>query len=360
MTKQWLKEDLQRALEAATVPDCSFEGCSHCGVCGTDFGHNIVVSPLPIPHFEGHFVPNQNRVQRLRVWLGKQGEMALVSHLDLIRLFDRAIRRAALPIAFTGGFHPGPRIFPANALPLGVTSSGEIVDFELTEPMDGAIFQAKLAAQLPPDIPIYRVEPVDVSAPAATQLLELAEYTITLEPQETSATDEAESPSTQQWQQWIESVKIKDAIWQEQTTKSGKKQTVNLRDRLLELEVVRDEQVAGNQEPEEKAEGRGQRAEGQEDAGTRGHRDTENSIQNSKFKIQDSSPQPSALSPQHSSLIQNLKLKTQNPSPPPPSPSPLPRSLSAISVVAVTTVHCSAPIRSFTCWSRLRTGSFRL
>jgi hypothetical protein len=65
--KQWLKEDLHRALEAATVPDCSFEGCSHCGICGPDFGHNVVVPPPPIPDFAGHFQPNPERVQRSRL-----------------------------------------------------------------------------------------------------------------------------------------------------------------------------------------------------------------------------------------------------------------------------------------------------
>src|SRR4028119_114753 len=67
--KNWLIADLQRALEAATVPDCSFEGCSHCGVCGTDFGHNIVIEAPSIPKFGGHFKPDQEKVQRLRVWL---------------------------------------------------------------------------------------------------------------------------------------------------------------------------------------------------------------------------------------------------------------------------------------------------
>ena len=91
--KNWLKDDLKRALEAATVPDCSYAGCSHCGVCGIDFGHNIVVKPPEIPKFEGHFQPDQTRNQRVRVRFGKEGEMRLVSHLDLVRLFDRAIRR---------------------------------------------------------------------------------------------------------------------------------------------------------------------------------------------------------------------------------------------------------------------------
>jgi radical SAM family uncharacterized protein/radical SAM-linked protein len=227
--KTWLKDDLQRALAAATVPDCSFEGCSHCGVCGVDFGHNVVVPPLAIPAFEGHFVPNQTRAQRLRVRMGKLGEMALVSHLDLLRLFDRVVRRAALPIAFTGGFHPGPRIVPANALSLGITSSGEIVDFELTEPMDPELFRAKLAAQLPADMPIYAVESVDVNGKAAAALLEQAEYLVTI------ATDELVVPSD--WPGWVATVLAAREIWVEQTTKSGKVQSVNLRDRLVDLQL---------------------------------------------------------------------------------------------------------------------------
>lgn len=161
--------------------------------------------------------------------------MALVSHLDLMRLYDRAARRASLPITFTGGFHPGPRIIPASALPLGVTSSGEIVDFELTESMDLEVFEAKLAAQLPANMPIHRVEQISLSAPAATQLLEQAEYEITV-----GLVDEEEEASfnLQQWQTWIETVLDSQEIWIEQTTKSGKTRAVNLRDRLFHLELI--------------------------------------------------------------------------------------------------------------------------
>ncbi|WP_036483122.1 TIGR03960 family B12-binding radical SAM protein [Myxosarcina sp. GI1] len=227
--KQWLKEDLNRALEAATVPDCAFEGCSHCGVCGTDFGHNIVVPPLPIPEFKGHFQPNKNREQRIRVWFGKQGEMALVSHLDLVRLFDRAIRRAALPISFTGGYHPGPRISIANALSLGITSSGEVVDFELTEDLELEEFRSRLEAQLPDNIPIYAVEEIDLKSKAATQLIAKAEYLITVETEEDISKDT--------WQQWIAEVNNSQEVIWEKITKSGKKQQVNLCDRLFALSL---------------------------------------------------------------------------------------------------------------------------
>lgn len=228
--KEWLKADLHRALEAATVPDCSFEGCSHCGVCSPDFGHNIVIEPAPIPTFAGEFNPQVERAQRLRVWFGKQGDMALVSHLDLLRLFDRAVRRASLPVAFTGGFHPQPRISIASALSLGATSSGEIVDFELTEAMEQADFGKKLAEQLPMDVPIFKVEEVGLKAASATQLLEKAEYILVL-----AASNTEQNP---EWQKAIDLVKATDTILWEQLTKSGKKKVVNLREQLFELEIV--------------------------------------------------------------------------------------------------------------------------
>ncbi|NJR37580.1 MAG: TIGR03960 family B12-binding radical SAM protein [Leptolyngbyaceae cyanobacterium CSU_1_4] len=225
--KEWLKTDLQRALEAAIVPDCSFDGCSHCGVCGTDFGHNVVVPPLPIPKFTGQFVPNVERVQRIRIWFGKLGNMALTSHLDLVRLFDRALRRAALPISFSGGFHPSPKFALANALSLGTTSSGEIIDFDLTDSISVDEFQARLAAQLPPDMPIYQAEEVAPKSPSATQLLEKAEYWITVSSSEAAP-----------WQTWVDAILAAEQITMEQTTKSGQVKQVNLCDRLFALELL--------------------------------------------------------------------------------------------------------------------------
>ncbi|MDB9315263.1 TIGR03960 family B12-binding radical SAM protein [Spirulina sp. CS-785/01] len=221
--KDWLKGDLQRALDAATVPDCAFEGCSQCGICGVDFGHNVVYEPPPIPEFAGQFEPPQQRVQRLRVRFGKLGENRLLSHLDLVRLWERVVRRASLPISFNGGYHPMPRISITSALSLGMTSSGEIVDFELRERMDAKEFQARLVEQLPIEIPIYRVEEVDLQTKSANRLLEKAEYTLEVA---------AESPD---WENWINAVNSRSEIIFEKTTKSGKVRQINLCDRLHSL-----------------------------------------------------------------------------------------------------------------------------
>jgi radical SAM family uncharacterized protein/radical SAM-linked protein len=229
--KQWLQEDLKRALAAAIIPDCSFEGCSHCGVCGTDFGHNVVVAPPPIPDFLGHFQVDTTKVQRLRLTFGKLRDMRLVGHLDLMRLFDRAVRRAALPVAFSGGFHPAPRIMIANALSLGYTSQGEIVEFELREALEPADFQQRLAAELNADLPIYAITELPLSAPVATQALAQAEYQLVI--------DSETAQSQADWQQWIDQVLAASAILQTQTTKSGKEKEVDLRERLFAIELLK-------------------------------------------------------------------------------------------------------------------------
>ena len=134
--KTWLAEDLKRALAAAVVPDCSFDGCSSCGVCGPDLGHNVVVPPPQVPTQVPTKAPPSARVCRLRIRFAKTGSMALLSHLDLVRMLERALRRSGLPISFTGGFHPLPRLQMALALPLGAEAHGEWMDMEFSEPLD--------------------------------------------------------------------------------------------------------------------------------------------------------------------------------------------------------------------------------
>ncbi len=225
--KEWLKADLQRALDAATVPDCAFEGCSQCGICGVDFGHNVVFEPPPIPEFQGQFQPDQTRVQRWRIRFGKLGELRLLGHLDMVRLFERVARRAALPLAFNGGYHPMPRIMIASALSLGMTSSGEIIEFEFKEAMELAELRDRLTARLPADIPIYDIEEIPVNSLATNRRLRQAEYVL----------DIAGEASREQWQDWCDRLFARPEVWFEKTTKSGKRRQINLRERLFSLKL---------------------------------------------------------------------------------------------------------------------------
>jgi radical SAM-linked protein len=163
--------------------------------------------------------------------MGKQGDMALVGHLDLMKLLDRMTRRASLPISFTGGYHPSPRIICANALPLGATSSGEIIEFDLTESMEKSVFLEILKAHLPADLPIYHAECQSVKSQTASQSLEKAEYLLTVSSSR-SGLDQ------QQWREWIAAILDSQEIIYQKMTKSGKTRYINLREQLFELELV--------------------------------------------------------------------------------------------------------------------------
>jgi radical SAM-linked protein len=89
---------------------------------------------------------------KVRIRFAKGGDLRLVSHLDLMRSFERMLRRAGLPFRMTEGFHPTPRLVLAQSLPLGVVGHNEVAELELTEETDPDDVLARLRAQAPPGI----------------------------------------------------------------------------------------------------------------------------------------------------------------------------------------------------------------
>ncbi|UFP96068.1 TIGR03960 family B12-binding radical SAM protein [Gloeobacter morelensis] len=226
--KRWLAEDYRRALAEVVVPDCSFDSCSHCGVCGEDFGTNVVIAPPPVPGRVASVTPPPPAAQRLRVVFAKLAESRFIGHLDLQRLWERACRRGEIALAHSGGFHPLPRIVAATALALGAESSGEIVDFELVAPLDPGEFRARLQAQLPAGVEMVSVESVPLKSPAAATQLVAAEYRLLVH-----------TPAPADWVAIVAAINASEQLPVERTSKkSGNAYTVDARPWLLELELA--------------------------------------------------------------------------------------------------------------------------
>ena len=117
---------------------------------------------------------------RVRVTFSKQGALRYTGHLDLHRLWERAARRADLPLAYTRGFHPTPKIQLASALPLGFSSRCEVADFYLTEDLDVATLPSRLQPALPSGLSVLKAQSIDEGAPALQTQLVAAEYEVTL------------------------------------------------------------------------------------------------------------------------------------------------------------------------------------
>jgi radical SAM-linked protein len=114
---------------------------------------------------------------RIRLTFSKQGALRYTGHLDLHTLLERAARRANLPLAYSQGFHPTPKIQLASALPLGFSSRAELMDIWLTtEDFEVSRLRSDLQAALPRDIQILDIHIVDDRAPALQTQLVAAEY----------------------------------------------------------------------------------------------------------------------------------------------------------------------------------------
>jgi radical SAM-linked protein len=106
--------------------------------------------------------------------------MRFTSHLDLHRTWERTFRRAGLPLTYSQGFNPRPRLNLASALPLGFTSSGEVLDAWLDKRIPLGDIQSALARALPPGLDLRKLNEVDLRKPSLQSEVESAEFEITL------------------------------------------------------------------------------------------------------------------------------------------------------------------------------------
>jgi radical SAM-linked protein len=117
---------------------------------------------------------------RIRVTFAKTDHMRYTSHLDVHRTWERTLRRARLPLAYSQGFNKRPKINLAVALPLGFTSDCEIVEFWLNGTPPQSEIEARLREAAPLGIEIHAIEEIDPQMPKVPNLVDAARYNIIL------------------------------------------------------------------------------------------------------------------------------------------------------------------------------------
>jgi len=117
-------------------------------------------------------------MQRLRLKFSRGEELKFLSHLDLMRLWERALRRAGLPLAYSEGFTPHPQIALAAPLSVGVTSQAELMDVFLSRWVPPQSFMAQVSEQLPSGVELLEVWPVGPKAPSLQSQTRFIEYRV--------------------------------------------------------------------------------------------------------------------------------------------------------------------------------------
>jgi len=113
---------------------------------------------------------------RYRISYSKNELMRYTSNLDVQKSWERSFRRAKLPIAYSQGFHPQPKIQLACPLPLGFLSENEILDFVTNDEIDILDIQYKLAGKMPPGIEINEITLVDLNQPSLQVQTHASQY----------------------------------------------------------------------------------------------------------------------------------------------------------------------------------------
>lgn len=168
---------------------------------------------------------------KLRVRLSKTGLARFFSHLDLQRTIERTLRRAGLPIAYSQGFNPHPKISFASALATGTSSEGEFFDVELTQSIEPESFLAQANAQCPQGLRFEEARPVERQGDSLMSLIDAAEYRLTL-----TGTDGDKLAAA------VAAFLAADVVEVTKEGRSGPRQ-VNIRPQVYDLEAVDPDQI---------------------------------------------------------------------------------------------------------------------
>lgn len=117
-------------------------------------------------------------VQRLRIRYAKRGRMRFTSHRDFSRAFERAVFRARIPMAYSSGFNPHPRISYAGASPTGAASEAEYLEIALAQVVDPAQVKAALDDAMPAGLDLLQV--TESTGGSLADLLQASEWAVDL------------------------------------------------------------------------------------------------------------------------------------------------------------------------------------
>ena len=167
-------------------------------------------------------------IQRLQIRFAAEGPLRYVSHLDLMRVWERVCKRADLPVATSHGFSPRPKIALAAPLAVGVTSEAELLDILLTSRVDLDAALRSLSAELTPGLRIIELREGPLKQASLQSMLRAACYEL----------DVPDARSLNEWQAAIDELLARDDIpWSHQRGRETK--SYDLRPLILELDVIR-------------------------------------------------------------------------------------------------------------------------
>jgi radical SAM family uncharacterized protein/radical SAM-linked protein len=180
VTKVYLQKQLAAARNLAEVPDCVLAPCTVCGACDYETVKTRVYEAkdyqaAPPPPARP---PATELRSFVRVRYAKRGRLVALSHLETMHTVLRSVRRAGLPIVFSQGFHPKPRVSFGPALPVGVESTCEYMDLELEGVQDPEAIGQRLSGQLPRGLDLLEARQLQPRSTSLSESVRAVHYRV--------------------------------------------------------------------------------------------------------------------------------------------------------------------------------------
>ena len=228
LDKEWLAEQYNNALKAATITPCEFN-CVQCGVCKNLKTHKISDKPFKYINNEKK-LHTQKEAIKYRLKLSKENEMKYISHLDWQNTIIKMLYRSGLDLHFSQGFNPTPRFSLGIALPIFVEGKNELIDIEIYNDISCEELKTKLNNVLPRNIKVKDAKKIEKSTPSIDITAQWALYSF--------------EPLIKGILQNEKMVYIKDKIsssneiFIEKINKKGIKKLVNIKPSIKSIEIT--------------------------------------------------------------------------------------------------------------------------
>ncbi|MFX1402824.1 MAG: TIGR03936 family radical SAM-associated protein, partial [Promethearchaeota archaeon] len=179
----FLRDEREDAHTGEVTPDCRGGECHNCGVCDKKIKVILADASLsPPPSLSScEAVSKRPWVKKIRSQFVKVGKARFLGHLEMVDVFVRAARRAGIPMRFSEGFHPLPKISFTNPIPVGTESLAEFMDLDLVRYMRAGEFQKRLNKELPPGLQIIHASEMALKGRPLPTVFEVDRFLVSLE-----------------------------------------------------------------------------------------------------------------------------------------------------------------------------------
>ncbi len=180
ITKEYLIGEWERAIKGEPTKDCRNGDCNQCGVCDFHTIKPIVSADCKNQSPNNRMIIHQpdGEYEKLKISFSKQGMARYFGHLEMVKIFLRAIRRAEIPVKFSKGFHPKPNISFEDPLPVGLESLTETFYLSAEKSIEPADIVERLNKHLPEGLHILNCRPAPKNF--SQKIFEPVNYSITL------------------------------------------------------------------------------------------------------------------------------------------------------------------------------------